>query len=196
MKHYDLIVIGSGPAGEKAALFAAYHGYRAALIERSDQLGGAGTNTGTMPSKTLKETALYLSGMAEKGIFGVNRMLEHQAGIIDFFYRKNVVTDLQGSDIRQNLIEHQVDVYHGEASFKDANTVTIAGERQSIISADYIVIATGSYPFHIPGIPFDGQHVHDSDSILTLDHIPTSMVIVGAGVIGCEYATIFAAMGC
>jgi len=192
---YDLIVIGSGPAGEKAAVKAAYYGHRVALVEKESMYGGAGTNTGTMPSKTLKETAIYLSGRRDRGVFGVDRQLEHDVSIQDFFYRKNKVVSVQSSEIRKNLMYNHVDIYHGLGRFVDQHTIEVVGQDRVTINGKYILIATGSYPVHPAGIPFNRKNIHDSDSILTIDFIPRSIVIVGAGVIGCEYATIFATMG-
>ncbi|WP_269537333.1 Si-specific NAD(P)(+) transhydrogenase [Cerasicoccus fimbriatus] len=195
MKHYDLIVIGSGPAGEKAAVKAAYHGKSVAVVEKESMLGGAGTNTGTLPSKTLKETALYYSGRNESGLWGVDKELKHAANAEDFFFRKNEVQDSQELGIEKNFLLHNIDVYKGKGSVITPNRVQVFGEDDALIEADNILIATGSYPFHPPGIPFDGKFVHDSDTILNIKGIPKSMVIVGAGVIGCEYATIFGIMG-
>ncbi|MGE9295094.1 MAG: Si-specific NAD(P)(+) transhydrogenase [Puniceicoccales bacterium] len=195
MKHYDLIVIGSGPAGEKAAVKAAYHGKNVAVVEKESMLGGAGTNTGTLPSKTLKETALYYSGLHDKGLYGVDKTLEHAASAQDFFFRKNEVQDWQELGIEKNFVLHNIDVYKGRGTVVDANTVQVRGEDDDLIKGDNILIATGSFPYHPAGIPFDGMCVHDSDTILNIKGIPKSLVIVGAGVIGCEYATIFAIMG-
>jgi len=195
MKQFDLIVIGSGPAGEKAAAKAAYFGHTVALIEKDDRYGGAGVQTGTLPSKTLKETALYLSGIYHKGVFGIDKELGRQAGVHDFMFRKDFVTDDVGKTIHQNLLRHHITVFHGMAEFVDANHIHIAGPMEEVIFGQYILIATGSYPFHPPEIPFDGIRVHDSDSILDITRFPKSLCVLGAGVIGCEYATIFAAMG-
>jgi len=195
MKTYDLIVIGSGPAGEKAAAKAAYFGHSVALIEREDDFGGAGVQTGTLPSKTLKETALYLSGVYQKGIFGLDKDLGRNVGVHDFMYRKNVVTDTMEKSVRQNLVNHKIHIFSGEASFEDDHHIKIKGSLEETIYGNTILIATGSYPYHPAHIPFDKQRVHDSDSILEINRFPTSLCVLGAGVIGCEYATIFAAMG-
>ncbi|GHB92527.1 Si-specific NAD(P)(+) transhydrogenase [Cerasicoccus arenae] len=195
MKHYDLIVIGSGPAGEKAAVKAAYHGKSVAVVEKESMLGGAGTNTGTLPSKTLKETALYYSGINESGLFGVDKELKRAADAEDFFFRKNEVQDWQELGIEKNFVLHNIDVYKGKGTVINPNRVQVVGVDDALLEADFILIATGSYPFQPEGIPFDGKFVHDSDTILSIKGIPKSMVIVGAGVIGCEYATIFAVMG-
>ena len=196
-KKYDLIVIGTGPAGEKAAVKAAYFGHKVAIIEKEKLFGGAEIVTGTLPSKTLKESALYLSGKYDRDLFSVDRSLEHKASLEDFMYRKNQVTLSASQEVKDNLARHGVTTYFGTASFKDPHTLAITSPNAPTqeISGTYIIIATGSYPYHPPQIPFDNNRIHDSDSILDIKHFPTSLCIVGAGVIGCEYATIFAEMG-
>jgi NAD(P) transhydrogenase len=193
---YDLIVIGTGPAGEKAAVKAAYFGYKVAIIEKEKIFGGAGVITGTLPSKTLKETAMYFSGKYEKAVFGIDKD-PMQASLEDFMYRKNQVIATASQEIRDNLVRHGVVIFTGTASFLDPHTVTITSENGSCqtLHGKFILVATGSYPYHPSTIPFDNKRIHDSDSILLIDHIPSSLCIVGAGVIGCEYATIFSAMG-
>ncbi len=195
MKEYDLIVIGSGPAGEKAAVKAAYFGYTVALIEKEHHFGGAGVQTGTLPSKALKETSLYLSGKYHKGVFGVDQKLSHKADVSDFMFRKNVVIRDVGDTVKHNLLNHRVDLFQGQAEFVDDHQISIRGPVEEIIYGRNIIIATGSYPFHPKNIPFDGLRIHDSDSILSIKQFPKSLCVLGAGVIGCEYATIFAAMG-
>ncbi len=196
MQKFELIVIGTGPAGEKAAVKAAYFGHKVAIIEKEDVFGGAEAITGTLPSKTLKETALFFSGKYEKGLYGIDRDLKHEASVNDFMYRKNFVTEYAQEEIKANLLRHGVKIFNGVASFCDPHTVCIKkGEHEELIYGDFILIATGSYPYHPPTIPFDGKRVLDSDSILKLTRFPSSLCVVGAGVIGCEYATIFATMG-
>ncbi len=194
---YDLIVIGSGPAGEKAAGMAAFYGRSVALIEREPRLGGAGTNTGTLPSKTLKATAVFLSGVNDRGLYGVERRPERAVCVQDLLFRKNTVTGEQADDIRRNLDTLKVDIFQGAGALVDAHTVNVQPAKGAAyaLKGEFILLASGSRPWHIPGVPFDGTHVHDSDTILEIDHIPDSIVIVGAGVIGCEYATIFNALG-
>lgn len=196
-KNYDLIVIGTGPAGEKGAVKAAYFGYKVAIIEKEQIFGGAEVITGTLPSKTLKETALYFSGKYETGLFSVDRTLQHKASLEDFMFRKNKVISSVAKEIRENLERHKVDIFVGTASFEDQNSLKITAQdgTTQTISGKYILIATGSYPFHPPQIPFDNTRVLDSDTILHIKQLPKSLCVVGAGVIGCEYATIFAAMG-
>lgn len=195
MKEYDLIVLGSGPAGEKAAVKAAYFGYSVAVVEKEKVLGGAGVNTGTIPSKTLKETAIYYSGDRDKGLYGVDKVLRHKATIEDFMFRKNLVTKKLAEEVRRNLDLHKVDIYFGKGCLEDAHTVHIQGVVEEKIKGKFILVATGSFPFHPDNIPFDQEKVFDSDSILSLKHFPASICILGAGVIGCEYATIFAKLG-
>ena len=195
MKKYDLIVIGSGPAGEKAAVKAAYFGHKVALIEKSINYGGAGVQTGTLPSKTLKETAVYFSRIYEKGIYSMDRDFTRDAGVHDFMYRKDLVVDRVGKEVKDNIDRHKVDIYQGMGSFVDEHHVKISGHLEETIYGEYFIIATGSYPYQPPNIPFEDERVHDSDSILELKQFPKSLCVLGAGVIGCEYATIFAAMG-
>lgn len=195
MQKFDLIVIGSGPAGEKAAVKAAYFGYKVAIIEKEELFGGAGTVTGTLPSKTLRETSLYFSNKLEKGLYGIDRTFSRQASMTDFMYRKNLVKDSYSKEIFENLSRHHVSIFYGVASFEDAHTIHIQGKDRISLFGEYIIIATGSYPYHPENIPFDNKRVHDSDTILQLTRHPSSLCIVGAGVIGCEYATIFATIG-
>lgn len=194
---YDLIVIGSGPAGEKAAAKAAFYGKRVAIVERAKHVGGAGINTGTLPSKTLRETALYFSGLRQRGLYGIDYSLKDDLTIEDFMYRKNVVTESEWNIIHKNLDRHDIELIWGEASFEDAHTINIKpseGAAQQI-TADIILIATGSAPYHPKDVPFDHPLVFDSDSILHMSRIPQSIAIVGGGVIGTEYAGLFTALG-
>lgn len=195
MDRYELIVIGTGPAGEKAAVKAAYFGHRVAVVEKADVFGGAGVNTGTLPSKTLKETALFLSGKYDKGLYGVERALASGTTVENFLFRKNWIIKTESEAVHANLRRHGVDIYHGTASFLDRNTIIVKGDKAITLQADYFIIATGSYPFHPAEIPFDGKRVHDSDTILDITRYPGSVAILGAGVIGCEYATIFSTLG-
>ena len=194
--HYDLIVIGSGPAGEKGAAQAAYFGKRVALIERAEQVGGAGINTGTVPSKTLREAALYFSGLQQRGLYGIDYSLKEHLSVKDFMHREKVVVENEHRLIETNIHRHHITLLHGEASFKDAHTVKIAAaDGETIISGDFVLIATGSSPYHPPDIAFDGDLIYDSDSILHMNRIPKTMAVVGGGVIGTEYASIFTALG-
>lgn len=194
---YDLIVIGSGPAGEKGAAQAAYFGKKVALIEREPVLGGAAANTGTLPSKTLRESALYLSGFRQRGLYGINFSLKDKVTAKDFLYRERLVVQSERTRIAENLKRHNVDLFHGFASFVDAHTICIQPQHSPphYIEGKVILIATGSHPHHPPSLPFHDRRVYDSDTILNIHAIPPTMLIAGGGVIGCEYACMFSALG-
>src|SRR5688572_24945188 len=190
---YDLIVIGSGPAGEKGAAQAAWFGKRVALIEREPVLGGACVNTGTVPSKTLRESALHLSGMRQRGFLAaVDVQMRRNITVADFMHRKQIVVEREWARIDENLKRHNVERFRGAARFLSPHEVAVGDE---VLRGEIILIATGSAPFRPPNVPFDNEHILDSDTILELDRIPQSLAVVGAGVIGCEYASIFAALG-
>ena len=193
---YDLIVLGSGPAGEKGAAQAAYFGKRVAIVEKASVLGGAAANTGTLPSKTLRESALHLTGFRHRGLFGLDVHLNEKVSARDFLYRAGHVTEKERERIARNIERHGIDLYKGTASFVDAHTVSIAGgdAAASVIEGGVIMIATGSHPFRPPNLPFDDPRVYDSDTILTIDDMPGTLVVAGGGVIGCEYACMFAAL--
>ena len=197
MVDYDLVVIGSGPAGEKGAAQAAYFGRRVALIERQPLLGGAAANTGTLPSKTLRETALYLSGFRQRGLYGVEFALKRKATVRDFLHREKLVTAKERERVADNLRTHGVTVMHGDASFVDTHSVTVRndGGGEERVTASVFLVATGSSPYRPPELPFDDARVYDSDTVLDLSEIPPSLVVIGGGVIGCEYACLFAALG-
>lgn len=197
LQSYDLIVIGSGPAGEKAAAQAGYFGKRVALVERDAEVGGACVNTGTIPSKILRETALYFSGLKQRGLYGIDYSIREGITIQNFMHRKEVIVDHERFKVRANLAAHRVDLFAGAAAFEDAHTVVVTSERKARVPlyGELILIATGSRPHRPADIPFDDKTVFDSDSILEMDRIPHSLAVVGGGVIGCEYASIFTALG-
>ena len=197
MEKYDLVVIGSGPAGEKGAAQAAYFGKRVALIECSAILGGACVNTGTIPSKILRESALYYSGVQQRGLYGVDYSLKDRLTVKNFMHRKDVVVETQREKLRENLAAHKVDLIRGFASFEGPNTVAVHTPRNEKLAlrGEVILIGTGSAPHRAPEIPFDDEVVFDSDSILQMGAIPKSLAVIGGGVIGCEYASIFTALG-
>ena len=196
MEHFDLIVIGSGPAGEKGAAQAAYFGKRVAIIEKAAQVGGAGINTGTVPSKTLRETALYFSGLRQRGLYGIDYSLKENLNVKDFMYRKQIVVEAEWRIIRNNLARHKIQLITGEARLKDAHTIIVKlSEGEIELAAEVILIATGSSPCRPNEIPFDRKLIYDSDEILSVERIPRTMLVVGGGVIGTEYASIFTALG-
>ena len=193
---YDLVVIGTGPAGEKAAAQAAYFGKRVVAIERADEPGGAGTHTGTVPSKTLREASMYLSGFRSRDMYGIAVELESTATLPRLMSRKSAIEDSESRRIRHNLDRHGVTCLRGIGGFLDAHTVLVANEESAKrVTGSVILIATGSRPAHPQGIDFDDEHIHDSDEVLDIERIPSSLLILGAGVIGCEYACMFAALG-
>jgi NAD(P) transhydrogenase len=197
VESFDLIVIGSGPAGEKGAAQAAYFGRRVAVIERSPNLGGAGANTGTVPSKTLRESALYFSGLRQRGLYGIDYSLREGLTVQGFMHRKDAVVSAERLKIASNLAAHKIELIPGAAHFENSHTI-IAVDQPGATRALYgevILIATGSKPHRPTEIPFDDKTIFDSDSILGMDRLPKSMIVVGGGVIGCEYASIFIAMG-
>src|SRR6266852_5491539 len=197
VESFDLVVIGSGSAGEKGAAQAAYFGKRVAVIERSANLGGAGVNTGTVPSKTLRESALYFSGLRQRGLYGIDYSLREGLTVQGFMHRKDAVVSAERIKIATNLAAHKIELIRGIATFEDAHTIHAVDARGALRSlrGDVILIATGSKPHRPAEIPFDDKTVFDSDSILSMQRIPKSMIVVGGGVIGCEYASIFTAMG-
>lgn len=196
-EHFDLIVIGAGPGGEKGAAQASYFGKRVCIIERSPKPGGAAVNTGTIPSKTLRETALYFSGLRQRGLYGVDLRVKHDITISDFMFRERAVVEATWALIDENLKRHNVTVIQGSAKVVDPKTVAVTryGQPDRTITGEAILIATGSHPQQPTGAEVDGTIIVDSDSLLTLQKIPSRMVVIGGGVIGCEYACIFAALG-
>ncbi|HXD24041.1 MAG TPA: Si-specific NAD(P)(+) transhydrogenase [Gemmatimonadaceae bacterium] len=195
--HFDLLVIGAGPAGEKGAAQAAYFGKSVCLVERAPKPGGNSVNTGGLPSKTLRETALYFSGLRQRGLYGVEYRVKSDITIGDFMFRERAVIESAWQLVGENLANHKVATVQGQARVIDAHTVEVTRYRQPVqrLTADVILVATGSHPVRPPEIPFDGETVVDSDSLLTLTAIPQRLVVIGGGVIGCEYAGMFAALG-
>jgi NAD(P) transhydrogenase len=191
-KSYDLVVIGGGPAGTSGANIAAAAGKRVALIEMAAELGGAGINTGTIPSKTLRESALALSGWRSRRLFGVDLSLRREATISDLMYHEQRVTAEERARLSAVLSNEHVDRFRGEAAFVDPHTVR-AGD--TLLRGEVILIATGSSPVRPPEFAFEDDRIHDSNEILLLKDMPRKLVVIGAGVIGSEYACTFAALG-
>lgn len=197
MQTFDLVVIGSGPAGEKAAAQAAYFGKKVALIECSGDPGGACINSGTLPSKIFRESALYFSGIKQRGLYGIDYSLRDGMTVQDFMHRKNALVQTEREKVLKNLAAHRVEVFWGQGAFEAEHTVAVspAGKPPTTLRGEVVVIATGSRPHRPAEIPFDDKFIFDSDTILDLDRIPDSLAVVGGGVIGCEYASIFTALG-
>lgn len=198
MQEYDLVVIGSGPGGQKAAIAAAKLGKTVAVIERGLMLGGVCVNTGTIPSKTLREAVVYLTGMNQRELYGASYRVKEKITPADLLARTQHVIGKEIDVVRSQLMRNRIELYVGRARFLDAHTVHVDDPNRAervTVSGRKIVIATGTKPARPSGVEFDEQRVLDSDGILDLKTIPTSMVVVGAGVIGIEYASMFAALG-
>ncbi len=205
-QYYDLVIIGGGPAGLVAANTATASHKKIAIIDSHHELGGAGVNTGTVPSKTLRETALALSGMKSRDLYGVDLSVRREVTIKDFLGHEQHVKAVFNENFLKRLKNEHSDLYFGEATFLDANTVSVKllpgvlgahkdTSEPCTLHGDKILIATGSSPMRPPLFPFECGDIYDSDSILKLDKIPKSMAVIGAGVIGSEYACTFAALG-
>ncbi|MCO1658376.1 Si-specific NAD(P)(+) transhydrogenase [Pseudonocardia humida] len=198
MYDYDLLVIGSGPGGQKAAIAAAKLGKRVAVAERRDMMGGVCVNTGTIPSKTLREAVLYLTGFAQRDMYGASYRVKSEITIADLLARTQHVVGREVEVIRNQLLRNHVDILGGTARFEDPHTVTVAGDARGdhkTVTAEKVVIATGTKPARPAEVAFDDDHVLDSDAVLKMQRVPSSLVVVGAGVIGIEYASMFAALG-
>jgi NAD(P) transhydrogenase len=197
IESFDLVILGAGPAGEKGAAQAAYFGNRVAVVERTPYVGGAGVNTGTIPSKTLRETALYFSGLGTRGLYGVDYTVKPDLTVRDFMYREREVVAALRKKVEENLARHKVTVVHGTGSFEDPHTIRVKrdGHPDRLLRGRFILIATGSRPLRSHDIPFDDRMIVDSDTVLAIDQLPRRLVVVGTGVIGCEYASMFAALG-
>ncbi len=195
---YDLLVIGSGPAGQRAAIQGAKLDKRVALIERKAVIGGVCINTGTIPSKTLREAVLHLSGYREKGLYGMSYTVKQYITIDDLLFRADHVIRHEIDVTRHQLMRNRVELFAAEASFVDPHTIRlnyVDGRGQRDVTAATVVIATGTNATKDAHIPFDERRIFISDDILHLDRLPRTLTVVGAGVIGLEYASIFAALG-
>ncbi|MEO8898642.1 MAG: Si-specific NAD(P)(+) transhydrogenase [Candidatus Dormibacter sp.] len=194
----DFVVIGSGPAGEKAAAHAAYFGKRVALVERSERVGGAPIGTAGVPTKTLRETALYLTGFRRADVYGVGMHL-HPERITELARRRNEeVQATMVARVRENLARNRIELVHGTARLGPDRTVLVrpaTGGAERILRGEAVLIATGSSALHPPDVPDGAPHILDADSVIDALHSIASVVVVGAGPIGCEHASIFAALG-
>jgi NAD(P) transhydrogenase len=196
MEHYDFIVIGSGPAGQKGAIQAAKLGKKAAIIERRAVVGGVSVHTGTIPSKTLREAVLYLTGWDQRGLYGYGYRLKPRVTIEDLMQRMQITLQHEIEVIQNQLIRNGVTVIEGLASFKDPHCIRVTSPngKPMLIEADKILISTGTHPLRQRKIPYDDERIIDSDGILQLKKIPNAMIVVGGGVIGVEYASIFSVL--
>jgi NAD(P) transhydrogenase len=194
---FDVLVIGSGPGGQKAAIAAAKLDKRVAIVERPEMLGGVCLNTGTIPSKTLREAVLYLTGLDQRELYGQSYRLKEEITIGDLTTRTRHVVSRENDVVRSQLTRNRVTILTGTGCFSGPTTVEVAdvSGRSRAVSAAKIIIATGTRPARPASVAFDERTIIDSDGILQLDRVPRSMVVAGAGVIGIEYASMFAALG-
>ena len=194
---FDLLVLGSGPGGQRAAIAAAKLGRKVAIVDRRDMIGGVCINTGTIPSKTLREAVLYLTGLNQRELYGQSYRVKDDITVGDLGMRTRHVIGREIDTVRSQLTRNRVTVLPGRGRFLKPDTIgiTSADDREQKVTADRIVIATGTRPARPETVDFDDRTIIDSDGIINMDRIPETMVVVGAGVIGIEYASMFAALG-
>ncbi|WP_433337895.1 Si-specific NAD(P)(+) transhydrogenase [Spirillospora sp. CA-294931] len=199
MNDFDLLVLGSGPGGQRAAIAAAKLGRKVAIVDRRSMMGGVCINTGTIPSKTLREAVLYLTGLNQRELYGQSYRVKEDITVADLGMRTQHVIGREVDVIRSQLARNRVTVLPGIGRFLEPNTVGIATpgepEREHKVTAEKVVIATGTRPARPDTVAFDDRTIIDSDGIINMERIPETMVVVGAGVIGIEYASMFAALG-
>jgi len=196
MASFDLIVIGSGPAGQRASIHAAKSGKQVALVERKDVIGGTCINTGTIPSKTMREAVLHLSGFLFQGIYGVNYHVKEGITMADLSFRVQQVIKNEIDVTQAQLSRNNITLLNGSASFVDPHTIKVEGSRgDSLHQGASIIIATGTVPAESPAVPVNGRTILLSDQVMQMPQLPKTMIVVGGGVIGVEYASMFAALG-
>jgi NAD(P) transhydrogenase len=196
MPHYDMIVIGSGPAGRRAAVQSAKFGKTVLVVERGRRVGGVSVHTGTIPSKTMRETVLNLSGWRERGFYGRAYRVKQTISADDLKKRLHMTLDHEVDVLEHQFARNKVDTIRGTARFLNPHSIEVEGENgeTSRFVADNFVLAVGTRPYRPSNIPFDGQSILDSDDLLDLERVPRHLAVVGASVIGIEYATIFSAL--
>ena len=193
---YDLVVIGSGPAGQKGAICAAKMRKKVAIIDRKKSVGGVCVHTGTIPSKTLREAVLYLSGFRQRTFYGRGYALKDRIAMSDLIFRAESVMAREVEVIKSQLRRNYVTIFEGDARFLDAHTLEVKNdEGAQLLHGQHILIACGTRPAHSAEIPVDGKRIFDSDQVHCLEEIPRDLIVVGAGIIGLEYASMFAALG-
>jgi NAD(P) transhydrogenase len=195
-EQFDLIVLGSGPAGQKGAICAAKLRKRVAVIDRTLMMGGVCVHTGTIPSKSVREAICQLTGLAVKSLYGNNYRGATEISVKDLSFRVQTIIGRQTEVIRAQLKRNGITIFQGTAEFADAHTIEIQGEGAKLaIHGDRILMACGTRPAHNPEIPFDGKRILDTDQLSQIGSLPKELIVVGAGVVGLEYASFFAALG-
>jgi len=193
---YDLVVIGSGPAGQKGAICAAKLRKKVAIIDRERFIGGVCVHTGTIPSKMLREAILYLSGFRQRTFYGRGYVVKDRIAMSDLVFRAQAVMSREVEVIKAQLRRNYVTTFVGDARFKDSHTIEIHNEDGvQLVHGQYILVACGTRPAHSDGIPIDGKRIFDSDKVNSLEEVPRELIVVGAGIIGLEYASMFATLG-
>ena len=196
IQQFDLVVIGSGPAGQKGAICAAKMRKRVAIIERKGMIGGVCVHTGTIPSKTLREAVLYLTGFQLRTFYGRDYTLKEHMSVQDLAFRVQAVVTRETEVIRAQLKRNEVTTFEGTARFVDPHTVEVVADGSStLLRGDYVLVACGTRAAHSPDIPFDGKRILDTDQLHAVQGLPREAIVVGAGVIGVEYTSIFAVLG-
>jgi NAD(P) transhydrogenase len=196
MQPYEMIVIGSGPGGQRAAIQAVKAGKRVALVEKQAAVGGVCTNSGTIPSKTMREAVLHLSGFYDQSFYGANRQSKEQVTMADLNFRVQRVVENEVSVIQDQLKRNGVDLIHGLGKFMNAHHIRVENNNGfSDLEGEYVVVATGTKPAANPKVAINGRNIINSDQILTMPQVPRTLIVVGGGVIGVEYACMFATLG-
>jgi NAD(P) transhydrogenase len=195
MQPYELIVVGSGPGGQRAAINAVKAGKRVALVEKQS-MGGVCINTGTIPSKTMREAVLHLSGFYDQSFYGANYHSKDQITMADLNFRVQRVIENEISVIQDQLKRNGVDIYHGMAKFMDPHHIRVENNNGfAELEGEYVILATGTKPAANPKVPINGRNIINSDQILSMPQVPRTLIVVGGGVIGVEYACMFATLG-
>ena len=194
---YDLLVIGSGPAGQKAAIAAAKMRKKVAVADHRGMVGGVCVHTGTIPSKTFREAVLYLTGFAQRSFYGKDYTVKENIAMSDLMFRVQAVVDREHEVVSNQLRRNQIAVLDGHAQFVDPHTVEVRGTNGGMqrASAANVLIACGTRPAHNTAIPLDGKRIFDSDTLPSMENLPREIIVVGAGVVGLEFASMFAALG-
>ncbi len=196
MQCYDLIVIGSGPAGQRAAIQAAKSGKKVALVEKREVVGGVCINTGTIPSKTMREAVIHLSGYNYQAIYGMNYRVKEKISMADLSFRVQHVIKTEVDVTQAQLARNNVEMLTGQASFADATHINIDNSRGKItVEAPFVIIGVGTKPAVSERVPVNGRNILDSDQILSMTEMPKTLIVVGGGVIGVEYTCMFATLG-
>lgn len=196
MQRYDLVVIGSGPGGQRAAIQAAKAGKRVAVVEKQTMVGGVCFNTGTIPSKTMREAVLHLSGFYDQAFYGSNYHVKENITMNDLNFRVTRVIENEAAVLQDQLKRNGVDLYHGVGSFTDPQHIRVENTTGfNELEAEFVVIATGTKPSVNPRVAMNGRNIVNSDQILSMPTVPKTLIVVGGGVIGVEYACMFSTLG-